>query len=324
MFKYKIRQYLLPVRNYDEELCSIKADLNIKKTVTLYYCNINISPFTYGIKSPNIVLTSLVTEESKDMILRHELQHIKSHDFIFRILALFVVLLHCFNPIIYLFFKDLTEVQEMNCDEKLITGFTHEERMRYGRILISISSKAKSLIAPAIYLSQNNKVFLTRRIQKIASANFKRTSHMFITSMILCIFSAIPVFAYSPETMDWRNTSSDIQNDIKDSTWVELEVYSSAESEALSSAPKDEKIFSSCNQYVSFNDGTIIPLPDTSIQAFSTCRHSLKNAALKNHSRKGTGCIVKSYSVKICKKCGTIQNKTLISSTNYTKCPHKA
>ena len=85
IFKHRIKQYLLPLTNYDKELNSIKADLNIKKDVTLYYCDIEISPFTYGIKSANIVLTSLVTNESKNMILRHELQHIKSHDFIFRI-----------------------------------------------------------------------------------------------------------------------------------------------------------------------------------------------------------------------------------------------
>ena len=48
----------------------------------------------------------------------------------------------------------------MNCDEKLVTKFTHEERMKYGHILISISSKAKALTAPALYLSQNNKTFL--------------------------------------------------------------------------------------------------------------------------------------------------------------------
>lgn len=52
-FKHKIRQCLLPLNNYDKELHSIKADLNIKKTVTLYYCNMEISPFTYGIKSPD-------------------------------------------------------------------------------------------------------------------------------------------------------------------------------------------------------------------------------------------------------------------------------
>lgn len=109
-FKRKIRQCLLPIHNYDNELHFIKTALDIKKDVTLYYCDMEISPFTYGIKSPNIVLTSLVTNESRNMILQHELQHIKSNDLIFRIFSLFVVLLHCYNPISYLLLKDLKEL----------------------------------------------------------------------------------------------------------------------------------------------------------------------------------------------------------------------
>lgn len=323
IFKHRIKQYLLPLTNYDKELNSIKADLNIKKDVTLYYCDIEISPFTYGIKSANIVLTSLVTNESKNMILRHELQHIKSHDFIFRIFALFVVLLHCFNPISYLFLKDLKEVQEMNCDEKLTTKFTHEERIKYGHILISISSKAKALTAPAIYLSQNNKTFLTKRIKKIVSTKFNRTSHIIMATLVLCIFSSIPVFAYSPETIDWRDSSVQIQDSIKKSTWIELEVDSSIDSEKPLTFPNDEKLFSSYKQYVLFNDGSILPLSDTLVQPFAKCKHAFKNGTLKSHIPKGKGCIVETYSVKVCTKCSSIQNKAMISSMHYVKCPHK-
>lgn len=321
-FKHKIRQCLLPLNNYDKELHSIKADLNIKKTVTLYYCNMEISPFTYGIKSPNIVLTSLVTDESKDMILRHELQHIKSKDFIFRAFSLLVVLLHCFNPISYLLLKDLKEIQEMNCDEKLITKFTPEERIKYGHILISISSKAKYLTAPALYLSQNNKTFLTKRIKKIASTTFNKTSHVIIATIVLCIFSSIPVFAYSPETIDWRDSSSQIQDSIKNSTWIELEIDSSIATENPLAFPDDEKFFSNCKQYILLDDGTILPLPDTTVKPFSKCKHSFKNGTFKSHIPKGKGCTVESYSVRVCTKCSAIQNKALLSSTHYPKCPH--
>lgn len=322
-FKRKIRQCLLPIHNYDNELHFIKTALDIKKDVTLYYCDMEISPFTYGIKSPNIVLTSLVTNESRNMILQHELQHIKSNDLIFRIFSLFVVLLHCYNPISYLLLKDLKEVQEMNCDEKLTTKFTHEERIKYGHILISISSKAKALTAPTIYLSQNNKTFLTKRIKKIVSTKFNRTSHIIMATLVLCIFSSIPVFAYSPETIDWRDSSVQIQDSIKNSTWIELEVDSSIDSEKPLTFPNDEKLFSSYKQYVLFNDGSILPLSDTLVQPFAKCKHAFKNGTLKSHIPKGKGCIVETYSVKVCTKCSSIQNKAMISSMHYVKCPHK-
>ena len=143
-----------------------------------------------------------------------------------------------------------------------------------------------------------------------------------MATLVLCIFSSIPVFAYSPETIDWRNSSSQIQDSIKNSTWIELEVNSSIDSENPSTFPGDEKLFSSCKQYILFNDGSILPLSDASVQPFSKCKHTFKNGTLKIHIPKGKGCIVKTYSGKACTKCSAIQNKVLISSMHYIKCPH--
>ena len=143
LFRHNLRKYLLPFDNCDDLLDSIKADMNITKKVSVYYCGAEISPFTCGVKSPIIILTSLVTDDSEELILRHELQHIKSHDLIYRIAALFIVLIHCFNPLSYLFLKELKEVQEMNCDEKLTVTFSNNERMKYGKAIIAVSARAR-------------------------------------------------------------------------------------------------------------------------------------------------------------------------------------
>ena len=88
LFRRNLRKYLLPLDNCEDLLNSIKADMNITKKVSMYYCGAEISPFTCGVKSPVIILTSLVADDSKELILRHELQHIKSHDLIYRMAAL--------------------------------------------------------------------------------------------------------------------------------------------------------------------------------------------------------------------------------------------
>ena len=102
------------------------------------------------------------------MVLRHELQHIKSHDLIYRMITLLIVLIHCFNPLSYLFLKELKEIQEMNCDEKLTAAFSKNERIKYGQTIISVSVKAKAVSAPALYFSGNSKKFLIKRIRKIS------------------------------------------------------------------------------------------------------------------------------------------------------------
>lgn len=205
LFRRNLRKYLLPLDNCEDLLNSIKADMNITKKISVYYCGAEISPFTCGVKSPVIILTSLVADDSKELILRHELQHIKSHDLIYRMAALFIVLIHCFNPLSYLFLKELKEVQEMNCDEKLTVTFSNNERMKYGKAIIAVSARARAFSAPALYFSGNSKGFLIKRIRKISVPGRIRKLQMALATIVLCLFATVPVFAYSPEIIDLRN-----------------------------------------------------------------------------------------------------------------------
>lgn len=323
LFRHNLRKYLLPFDNCDDLLDSIKADMNITKKVSVYYCGAEISPFTCGVKSPIIILTSLVTDDSEELILRHELQHIKSHDLIYRIAALFIVLIHCFNPLSYLFLKELKEVQEMNCDEKLTVTFSNNERMKYGKAIIAVSARARAFSAPALYFSGNSKSFLIKRIRKISVPGRIRKLQMALATVVLCLFAAVPVSAYSPEIIDLRNFSSDIQNGIEEVTWMEFEFDSSSDTGSAITIPEDENFFSDCNQYFLLEDGTVILLPDRNIQLFSGCKHSFKTGVLKKHISNGKSCTVNQYRGEICTKCNYIKNKTLVNSLYSPVCPHK-
>lgn len=323
LFRCNLRKYLLPFDNCEDLLNSIKADMNITKKVSMYYCGAEISPFTCGVKSPVIILTSLVADDSKELILRHELQHIKSHDLIYRMVALFIVLIHCFNPLSYLFLKELKEVQEMNCDEKLTVTFSNNERMKYGKAIIAVSARTGAFSAPVLYFSGNSKSFLIKRIRKISVPGRIRKLQMALATIVLCLFATVPVFAYSPEIIDLRNFSSDIQNGIGEVTWMEFEFDSSSDTGSAITIPEDENLFSDCNQYFLLEDGTVILLPDRDIQLFSGCKHSFKTGVLKKHISSGKSCTVNQYRGEICTKCNYIKNKTLVNSVYSSVCPHK-
>ena len=42
--------------------------------------------------------------------------------------------------------KELKEVQEMNCDEKLTVTFSNNERMKYGKAIIAVSARARAFL----------------------------------------------------------------------------------------------------------------------------------------------------------------------------------
>ena len=324
IFSRNIRQYLSPAHDCDDMIQTLRAEKHLKKEVTIYYCDVRISPFTYGIRSPAIILTSLVNDESREMILLHELQHIKSHDLVFRSLALFVVLLHCFNPLAYLFFKELKEIQELNCDEKLVKSFSKEERLVYGNAIISIAANAQTVSAPALYFSKNNRAFIQKRIKKICTPSTDHYLHMAMASVALCIFTAVPILAYSPSTLDWRQNFSEFQSQADKITWMELELDSASDTKSNMTPASDESAFSDCSRYFLLTDGTVIPLPDTNTRSLSKCSHTFESGIYKKHVTKGSSCTVKSYEGNLCVKCKAVLDLTLLQDTYWPACPHNS
>ena len=211
----------------------------------------------------------------------------------------------------------------MNCDEKLTVTFSNNERMKYGKAIIAVSARTGAFSAPVLYFSGNSKSFLIKRIRKISVPGRIRKLQMALATIVLCLFATVPVFAYSPEIIDLRNFSSDIQNGIEEVTWMEFEFDSSSDTGSAITIPEDENFFFDCNQYFLLEDGTVILLPDRNIQLFSGCKHSFKTGVLKKHISSGKSCTVNQYRGEICTKCNYIKNKTLVNSVYSPVCPHK-
>lgn len=302
-----------------EMLMRLKNQKKLGRQIKLYFCEAPISPFTCGIFRPAILLTSLVHEDSIELALKHELQHIKSHDFIFRIFAMLAVYLHCFNPIIYFFFRELKEVQEMNCDEKLYNTFSEKEKKDYGHMVIDIASHSEKVSVPAVYFTKNNASFLRKRIEKMAAYSRKQPVLLCGLFFLLGMLSSIPVFAYSPQTIDLRGT--DISKEyLEEVDWI-LDEFP-VEDENIMAIPEDEMTFQYYDEYILTDDGEII----TDFDNFSSkaaCLHTYQHGIRKAHKINGEGCSVTVYDVSMCSKCGDIKEQTFLSTTTYAVCPHK-
>ena len=263
-------------------------------------------------------------------IIRHELQHIKSYDFLFRQLAFLALILHCYNPFIYIFFREIKEVQELACDENVMKYFSKDEQKWYGYLLIMTAAKEGSEMKSKITLmfSKNNRSFLIKRIKRIGVY----VKPIFILNVVTIIFmlttSCIPVFAYNPPTADLRSVPwtgffnpaegarvsvSDNGNEIDYITYFN-------ESSIVSS---DEEYFKHTDSYFITDNGKIIMIEPKDIQTRSSCSHTFVNGTLKKHIRNSKGgCSVKTYKGKICTKCNYTKNLALESTITYTHCPH--
>ena len=113
-------------------------------TDNIYLSDKVTSPAVYGIIRPKIILP----KDSKDteLIILHEKAHIKRLDNLWRLLAFMITALHWFNPLSWIFFRELLADIELSCDEYVIKRLGADRIKEYALTLIN-SKKGTSVFA---------------------------------------------------------------------------------------------------------------------------------------------------------------------------------
>ncbi|MCX7774454.1 MAG: peptidoglycan DD-metalloendopeptidase family protein, partial [Clostridia bacterium] len=104
------------------ELCE---RLKIKKNIRLLVIDREISPLTFGYLKPVILLPGEVQSWSKErlqLVLLHELSHIRRGDNLTQLVTQIVSALYWFNPILWLAVKRLRVEQENACDIRVLNS----------------------------------------------------------------------------------------------------------------------------------------------------------------------------------------------------------
>lgn len=319
-FRKQFFHRLMPDCIHQEEFSFQVASLGIKRPVTLLYCDAPVSPFTYGFFHPCVVITSIVSSELVPMAIRHELEHIRSWDFLFRMACFFVFLFHCINPFSYFLWKEFIEIQEETCDERITKHYSVEQIQSYGHFLIELTFLIQQKSSCVIPLIARKKHQIYRRVKRLAMCSRKKSIYVCFAVSLFCLIGfSIPVYACSPEVFYLGSDS--ITENVVSKDWV----YISLEDDSTI-LPEDEVLFQNADQYVLLEDGTILYGPfvtaDSQAQR-SICAHTWKEGTYKDHETKSNGgCIVGVYSTLICTKCYSLKNLTLLYKTTYQVCPH--
>ncbi|MCP4545066.1 MAG: DUF4440 domain-containing protein [bacterium] len=100
------------------------ASLEIKPDAfSLLYTTRGLSPMTWGIRRPVIILPSEHTAWSPSQrrdILVHELAHVKRRDCLTQTLANLACILHWFNPLVWLASRKMLVERERACDDQVL------------------------------------------------------------------------------------------------------------------------------------------------------------------------------------------------------------
>lgn len=138
------RRFLAHVRRWGKEvkdpqlLASVRRsahDLGLKRFPVLLEVPGIHTPMVFGARHPKLLIPTqgLAPDE---LVVRHELAHIKRHDPQIRLLLGMFQALQWWNPFVHLAAKNLRASSEIACDQAALRGVPQEQRHAYARSLL--------------------------------------------------------------------------------------------------------------------------------------------------------------------------------------------
>lgn len=267
------------------------------------------SPYTIGFLKPFIVAPeSLEDSRLSEMIMRYEYSHLRRHDSAVKLLCLLAICLHFYNPLTLLTLLLYTSFSENIADQAATEGFTTEERKAYAVALVNLSARNRQV--PVVW--KNNllgaKHTMKRRVEFIMMKNRKASKIGTAAAILASVFlSGTTVFGYAP--MQTTEAADSVQLN---------ETVSFVDS--ASNNP-----FANSNIYFETDEHVNILVNDSDLEPRAIiCTHDFKSGYADVHNSKSNGgCVVKTYTAKICQKCNHLVIMDYVGTRTYAKCPHK-
>lgn len=200
--KYRLRT-AFHIKN-SEQLQECKNKTKVTQKIKLLRSNVFDTPVVMGIFRPKIIVPiflNLNDETQMKHIFLHELVHIRRNDHIFKLLAVFALSLHWFNPLIWLCYTEYLKDIETSCDEQVLFLLDENEKTAYASTLVELCSTQKRRLDMAMLSFAENRSLLSTRV--IGALEYKPLTALKKTALaILLILTALvtqtnPVAAYN-------------------------------------------------------------------------------------------------------------------------------
>lgn len=306
---------------------SLREEYRIKRHILVFQGEDGAPTITFGIFRPIILCGKPLESREAELLLRHEMVHIKRWDIFWKILIQFVIFLHWWNLFTWALFLDFERVSEWACDETAMEGRSDEEVDEYLLLLIEesrASGKSKKPRKPRLRFRAgfgNNAKKLKKRMDNLMSRKKWNKVAAGVLVTVLAFANSITVFAYRDgfqeivsEDVSQEELEYTLQDDmvlfLSDGTGIE-DMQESELLEGMEIRYED--------QFVD-EEGNIYPISEPIQRG---CNHSYDSGTeVRHHPFSDGSCEVRTYNAQRCTKCGLVVRGSLISTTTYVVCPH--
>ena len=148
----------------------------------------NVSfPFVLGIIKPRIYLPFKMNGQYLEYVVAHEQAHICRKDHWWKPLGFLLLMIHWFNPLMWLAYVLLCRDIELACDEKVIKELGNEQRGDYTQALVACSINRRMIAACPLAFGE---VSVKERVKSVM--NYKKPAFwVIIISVIVCVGVAV-------------------------------------------------------------------------------------------------------------------------------------
>jgi len=150
--------------------------------------------FVCGFLHPKIYIPVGVGEADLPYILEHERTHIRRRDHLLKPVAFLALILHWFNPLMWLSFALMSRDMEMSCDESVLQRMSQDARRGYSSSLLSLSVKRSGIFAanPLAFGESHVKA----RICNVL--NYKKPAFWILVLAVMALVVSMVAFSTNP------------------------------------------------------------------------------------------------------------------------------
>lgn len=138
----------------------------VRVHTNVYFADEIATPFVMGIIRPKIYLPSDIEAEDQRFVEMHERMHVRYAHPIIKLIAFSALVLHWFNPLVWVAFVLFCKDMEMMCDECVLRNMEGDVRRQYSEAILHLATNKRMLtVLPVAFGEGNTKT----RIKNILS-----------------------------------------------------------------------------------------------------------------------------------------------------------
>lgn len=155
-----------------------------------------VSPLSYGLLHPVILLPKGMNRDGLLFVLEHEMMHIRALDAWRKLLVLAALCLHWFNPAVFLLFLLVNRDMELLCDERVLSQRATSSKRAYALTLLEMEAARSAAPTMSCFRMTGieERIFAMKNIKKNTPLT-RLVAGSLVAASCFAMISAVPAYA---------------------------------------------------------------------------------------------------------------------------------